>query len=364
MALSGDGTTAPDRRALKAVGGKTDVGEAYFYTRAGSAWTQQRVLTATASAAFSLFGISVALSGDGTTALVGAQGAAGAAYMYTPAGTTWTQQIELTATNTVAGDGFGAAVALSGDGTTALVGADNKTVGGNRFAGAAFAYTQPGAAASVTATASATASAMPVALSGIQPQTLRAKNSAANDQFGIRVALSGDGNTALVGATGKAVGGKAGAGAAYVFTRRAPGDGWNLQQVLTASDGAAQDGFGFSVALSGDGTSAVVGAWEKTIGGHTHAGAAYVFTRSGRTWTQQQELTAADAADSDGFGSAVALSSDGSTILVGAFGRTVGGKAEAGAAYVYTRSGGRWTQRFTLTAANGAAGDSFGARWR
>ena len=124
------------------------------------------------------------------------------------------------------------------------------------------------------------------------------------------MALSGD--TALVGAADKTVGGQSDAGAAYVFTRS--GTSWSQQAELSASDAAADDCFGCSVALSGD--TALVGADDKTVGGQSDAGAAYVFTRSGTSWSQQAELSASDAAAGDHFGCSVALSGD--TALVGA----------------------------------------------
>ncbi|EPY00121.1 FG-GAP repeat protein, partial [Magnetospirillum fulvum] len=87
-------------------------------------------------------------------------------------------------------------------------------------------------------------------------------------------------------------------------------------------------------------------------GGTTDAGALYVFTRSGGTWTQASKLTASDKAAGDNFGSSVSLSSDGNTAVVGASGADPGGISNAGAAYVFTRSGGTWTQQAKLTASD------------
>ena len=200
--------------------------------------------------------------------------------------------------------------------------------------------------------------AAPAAAPDPQLQILTAADSAANAHFGIRVALSGDGNTALVGAPGKTVGSNAKAGAAYVYTNA---DGtWTQQQVLTAADGAANDGFGSSVALNGDGTFAVVGAFDKTITGHADAGAVYVLTRSDSGWAQQQELGDLLAENNDFFGAGVAVNSAGTTILVGASGATVGGNASEGEAFKYTRSGSTWSVTQELTAVDGAADDSFG----
>ncbi|MEO8659082.1 MAG: FG-GAP repeat protein, partial [Bryobacteraceae bacterium] len=241
-------------------------------------WIQQAKLTASDGAANDSFGYSVALSGD--TALVGAPAEAtetGAAYVYLRSGTVWTEQAKLTASDRALNDRFGWSVALIGD--TALVGAYQKA----NVTGAAYVYVRSGTA-------------------WTEQAKLTASDSAQRDYFGDSVALSGD--TALVGASGKATQ----AGAAYVYVRS--GTAWTEQAKLTASDGTQFDNFGSSVALSGD--TALVGAAAKA----TLTGAAYVYVRSGTAWTEQTKLTAADGAPNDIFGDSVALSGD--TALVGA----------------------------------------------
>ena len=283
------------------------------------------------------FGCAVALDGD--TALVGAdyktigaQAYAGAVFVYVRSGTGWSLQAALMDPGALAGDGFGGAVALDGD--TALVGADNRTVDGQRHAGAAYLYVRSGGIWSLQA-------------------ELTAAVPAANDWFGSSVALDGD--TALVGAGGRTVGGQYYAGAAYVFNRS--GAVWSQQAELTAGDGAAGDEFGHAVALSGE--TALVGAENRSVGGAPAAGAAYVFARSGAGWSQQAELTAPDAASRAGFGSSLDLSGD--TALIGAGGAPAGGRVNSGAAYVYARSGTTWSQQAELTDPDGAAGDWFGS---
>jgi hypothetical protein len=282
------------------------------------------------------FGTSVAL--DGEMALVGANRAnvsgntnQGATYVFTRSGANWSQQQKLVATDGAADDQFGRSVAL--DGETALVGAWAANIGGNINQGAAYVFTRSGANWS-------------------QQQKLVAADGAASDLFGISVAL--DGETALVGAYMANVGGNSSQGTAYVFTRS--GANWSQQQKLVAADGAAGDQFGVSVAL--DGQTALVGAHLANMGGNTEQGAAYVFTQSGTDWSQQQKLVAADGAAGDLFGISVAL--DGETVLVGAILANVGGNTEQGAAYVFTRSGANWSQQQKLVAADGAAGDRFG----
>ena len=181
-----------------------------------------------------------------------------------------------------------------------------------------------------------------------QQAKLTASDGAGGDWFGFSVAVDRD--TAVVGAALDGVGGNASQGSVYVFTRSS--GSWTQQQKLTASDGAASDWFGRSVAMSGD--TAVVGAPFDDDNG-TDSGSAYVFTRSSGSWTQQQKLTAPDGAASDRFGISVAV--DGDTAVVGAYLDTIGGDREQGSAYVFTRSGGSWTQQQKLTASDGAAGD-------
>ena len=195
-----------------------------------------------------------------------------------------------------------------------------------------------------------------LAILALRQATLTASDGHAVDFFGYSVALAGD--TALVGACDRTIGGNTYQGAAYVFVRS--GGTWAQQGALTASDGAAHDGFGSSVALDGD--TALIGAPGHQVGDNGAQGAAYVFVRSGGTWSEQGgALTASGGAASDWFGSSVAL--DGDTALIGASAARVGDNAAQGAAYVFVRSGGAWSQQGgALTASGGVAQDDFGSR--
>jgi hypothetical protein len=176
------------------------------------------------------------------------------------------------------------------------------------------------------------------------PLRIAPSDVVAGDLFGSAVDVSGD--TLIATAAGPEP------GAAYVFVRN--GAGWSQQARLTPSGGSPGERFGISASLSGD--SLAVGA--DRAGGK--AGAVYVFVRSGTTWTQEARLTAADAVPLDAFGTSVSLDVD--TLLSGApMKRGPGlGTYANGAAYVFTRNAGAWTQQAKLTAAPSANGDAFG----
>jgi hypothetical protein len=183
-------------------------------------------------------------------------------------------------------------------------------------------------------------SLLTAAATPIQLAELTAKDKATGDRFGWSVALSG--STALIGVPYK----DSSRGAAYVFAKSTTS--WSEQAELTAKDAATGDGFGFSVALSG--TTALIGARYKD----SSRGAAYMFSLSGTSWSQQAELTAKDAATGDGFGFSVAVS--GTTALIGASGNN----SATGSAYVFIRSGTTWSQQAELMAKDAATGDRFG----
>ena len=186
-----------------------------------------------------------------------------------------------------------------------------------------------------------------------EQQKLLAPDGASNASFGYSVSVSGD--TAVVGAvTDDAPGGPL-SGSAYVFVRS--GESWTEQQKLLASDGAADDFFGISASVSGD--TVVVGAYGDDTPAGLNAGSAYVFFRSGMAWTEQQKLVASDAMAGDVFGFAVSLS--GETVLVGAIGDDTPGGMDAGSAYVFVRSQATWTEQQKLEGPEAAAGDLFGS---
>jgi hypothetical protein len=334
VALSGDtlviGASADD------IGANQNQGSVYVYTRGDGGWVEQQILTASDGEAQDYFGSSVALVGD--FLVVGAYGDdiggnvnQGSAYVFMRYGGVWTQRQKLVAAGGAPGDLFGYSVAISGD--TLAVGsfADNGT---NYEQGAVYVYRHGHWGWTLQ-------------------QQITASDGAPGDIFGAAVALDGD--TLLVGASMDDSGANLNQGSAYVFTRSDVV--WTEQQKLVASDGAAEDWFGRAVAISGD--TLVVGAYLKDVGANANQGAAYVFTRGGGVWTERQQLAAADGAADDNFGGSIALS--GETMSVGARMDDLNGGTDQGSAYVFMRNGGGdWAQQEKLTAGDAATRDYFG----
>lgn len=264
-------------------------------------------------------GYSVAVSE--TTVAVGAindAGGNGAVYVYVQNGSTWSLQQELTASDGTSEDQFGYAVALSGN--ELLVGAAGRDSG----RGAVYVFSRSGSA-------------------WTQGQELTASDAANGDCFGCAVAING--TTAIAGAPDRL----GATGGAYIFTQTS---NWQLTQELAGAN--AGDQFGFSVALSPDGTTAVAGAY----GASSQSGEVYVFTKSGATWASPSQvvLTAGGGQASNGFGYSV--SSGNGELLVGT---RENASSSPGAAYVFTGSGASWSQQQPpLAPSDGVRGDLFG----
>ncbi len=339
-AISSDGNTAVVAAHTEGTGGP-GAGAAYIFIRSGGMWAEQAKILSDDVEAQDNFGSSVALSADGNTVIVGARREdaggtnAGAAYVFTRSGGVWTQQAKILSDDIQTQDNFGASVSLSSDGNTAIVGANRETTGG-ASAGAAYVFTRS---------------------AGIwtQQAKIQSDDIQGGDSFGFAVSLSSEGDTAIVGSISEDTGGSS-AGATYVFTRS--GGIWTEQAKIQGSDTEAGDNFGSSVALSSDGDTAIVGSTYEDTGG-TSAGSAYVFTRSGGIWTEQAKIQSDDIETDDLFGLSVALSADGTTAIMGAYGEdTVGSRA--GSAYVFTHSGGIWSQQSKIQPDDIEAEDFFG----
>jgi hypothetical protein len=304
----------------------------YAYKWDGNDWTNERILTASDEADSSQFGKSVCISGN--YAIVGDyQGKdhngdmCGSAYLYQCDGNNWTEQQKLTASDAASADWFGYSVSISGD--FAIVGAWGNDDNGSN-SGSAYIYHSDGS-------------------NWVQKAKLTASDAVAEDEFGYSVSISGD--YAIVGARENDDDGS-NSGSAYIY--HWDGSSWTEQQKLTASDAAATDYFGNSVSISGD--YAIVGARENDDDG-SNSGSAYIYHWDGSNWTEQKKLTASDAAAADHFGHSVAISGD--YAIVGALYSDDNG-SESGSAYVYYRDGSNWTNEEKLTASDAAGADHFG----
>ena len=377
-------------------------GAAYVFVRSGTSWSQQAYIKASNTGASDQFGISLSLSGDGNTLAVGANAEdsnatgingdqsdnsasfSGAAYVYVRSGTSWSQQAYIKASNAEAGDSFGQSLSLSVDGNTLAVGANTEAsnatgINGDQSdnsviaAGAAYVFVRSGTSWS-------------------QQAYIKASNTGASDQFGVSLSLSGDGNTLAVGANAEAsnatgINGDQSdnsasfSGATYVYVRS--GTSWSQQAYIKASNAEASDSFGRSLSLSVAGNTLAVGAsgedsnatginGDQSDNSAGTSGAAYVFVRSGTSWSQQAYVKASNTEASDRFGLAVSLSADGSALAVGASGedsnaagingdQSDNSASGSGAAYVFVRSGAMWSQQAYAKASNTGGDDQFGA---
>jgi hypothetical protein len=398
VALSGDGSTVAAGAPMEsssATGingnqnddGAYSSGAVYVYARSAGSWVQQAYLKASNTGSNDQFGNAVALSADGSTLAVsavfedsGATGIngdqadnsveeSGAVYVFTRAGTAWTQQAYIKASNTGGrddGDTFGYAIALSDDGATLAVGApsedgsstsnnvnqaDNSAVG----AGAVYVFTRAGATWS-------------------QQAYVKSPTARANALFGYSVALSSNGDTLAAGAFDE----DGGKGAVHVFLRDTVKGAWTEQARLQASNGERADSFGASVAISDDGNTVAAGALDEDSfltninrgdqgaddqSTDTSAGAAYVFTRTGNKWSQQAFIKASNTGKEDWFGVRLALSGDGNIVAISAPNEDGANDAspEAGAVYVYARSAGAWNHQVYLKGATTEQFDEFGS---
>ena len=321
-------------------------GAAYIFTRSGSTWTEQAKIEASDKQTDDWFAYSVSISGDGNTAALGAikssgdgVNESGAAYIFTRAGSTWTEQAKIVASDPETADEFGNAISISSDGNTVAVTAAREDTGGSGT-GAMYIFTRSGS-------------------TWTEQAKIQASDKQASDWFGYNsVTLSSDGNTAAAGAYSEDTGG-VGIGAAYIFTRS--GSTWTEQAKIQASDKQAGDAFGWSVAISADGNTLAVGAQSSDDVGSS-SGSAYIFTRSGSTWTEQAKLLSSDLATLDRFGAALDISSDGNTLVSTSRYHTPNGDVnnKIGVAYIFTRDGTAWTQQKKIQASDPAHLDQFG----
>jgi hypothetical protein len=395
----GEGSNATGVGGDESSNAMPGAGAVYVYRRGAAGWAQEAFVKASNTESGTFFGSAVALSGDGSVLLVGAEAedspgvgidgdqfnfgatSSGSAYLFRRTAGVWVQEIYVKASNAGAGDNFGIRVSISADGDTFAVGAPREDssatgIGGD---GALDDLGDTGAAYVFHRTA------------GVWAQEAYIKGAITDfdDRFGGIVSLSGDGATLAVaavredsGATGidgnPSDDSQPDAGAVYVFARAA--GTWAQQAYVKASNTWWNDNFGCSLAISGDGSRMIVGAEEEDSGSSgingdqsdtaTSAGAAYLFQRTAGVWAQEAYVKPLVPSANSRFGHEVAMSGDGLVFVVSATmedtngtglgGRSTGTARDSGAAYVFRFGATGWAEELRVKATNTAAGDFFG----
>lgn len=323
--ISADGNTA----VVAAPAHNSNYGCVLIYVRSGSSWVQQGgTLTGSPiTGTTPRFGASVAISGDGNTVAIGCDdltnSTRGAVFIWTRSGSTWTQQAKLVGTGAVGLSLQGQSVAMSADGNTVITGGYFD----NNFVGATWVFTRSGTTWSE------------------QAKLVGTGNSGQSRQ-GYALDISGDGNTVAVGGYND----NGAVGKTWVFTRS--GSSWSQQAALVGTGNIGTSQQGSSVALnSTDGNTLLVGG----NGDDNTVGAAWVFTRSGSSWSQQAKLLPTSIAGQANVGQSVELSADGNTAILGAS----NDNSQIGATFVYSRSGTTWTQQGTKLVGTGGTGGGY-----
>lgn len=324
VAVSADGNTA----VIGAPNDNSNVGGVWIFVRSGTTWTQQGgKLVGTGASGAAKQGFSVAISADGNTVAIGGNLdnlANGAVWVFTRTGITWSQQgSKLVGTGNTGYAQQGSSLSMSADGNTLAVGG----VGDNSYAGAAWVFSRVGG------------------VWGQQgPKLVGTTGSIGNARQGCSVSLSSDGNYLISGGYNN----NFRQGASWVFNRVS--NVWTEQAQLLGTGGVASPYQGYAVAISADGTTAIVGGPNDVS---TLTGAVWIFTRSGSSWAQQGgKLTGTGASGASRQGGSVSISADGNTAIWGGFGDAT----NTGAMWVYKRASGSWTQQGGKLTGSGATG--------
>jgi trimeric autotransporter adhesin len=350
----------------------TNSGAVYVFAKGADGWTQQAFIKAGVVTPDDAFGMTVALSGDGNTLAIGVPAkpfSAGEVHVYARGGALWKPRAVLTPSNGDMADNFGAALALDQDGAILAVGAHGEDSSGTGTTASGLDNDASGSGAVYMFARASNAQ------SWSQTAFIKGSRSDAGDAFGVAVALDASGKTLAVGAEREA-----GSGAVDVYERTSA---WSHAYYLRPLIADGDDLFGSSVALSRDGVRLAVGAAGEDgaasgINGNAsdnaalESGAAYVFSRSGSSWTQDAYVKASDVDSGDYFGGALALDEHGDTLAVsarledgsaaGVSGLADEALAEAGATFLFQRSAtdGQWAQARYIKAPNPGASDRFG----
>lgn len=411
----------------------TSIGSAYIFVKEENTWTQQARLIASDGLDYDNFGMSVDISSDGSYAVIGARNESkgcGAAYILNRIDDTWTQEIKLVDEDTIpvfnlhdgqavlSGDGnYGLYPSnknscyvyakvdnewikqaelsstgyydhrlISHDGSYAVIADISAVIDGVEYQGAVYVYSRSGS-------------------TWTQQAKIIASDGAYGDEFGKGLVVSADFSEIIIGSPDAKIGSKYYQGAVYVYSRS--GSTWTQKAKLVASDGAQNDGFGYSIDILNDDTYLAIhcgmnnsktyiyinieGTWtQQTVlvdngikygasyispdvdfivgrriasgswTGGNNIGYVAIFTRSGSTWSVEAILTSDPSDFKDYFGLDIVISDDRNTIIVTAINADISGNTDQGAVYIFVKSEGTWSQQAKLIDVNGAANDQFG----
>lgn len=354
VALSGDGNYIVVGSYLA---GSTDEGAVYVYYNNNGTWEEQTKLVASNAVAGDWFGCAVDITKTGDRIIVGAQHAnalpynqdnSGAAYIFQRTGTTWTEEVYISGGDGGSNDYFGSSVAINDDGTAIFIGAYGDDDSNSSSVGFIHTYTR----------------------NGLSWSNLNWKNddtelpttaSEGNAYHGWSVACNGDGTRCIEGGPGDNNQGKTNSGVVTIHHRASISAAWTkdiwLEPPYPSNDGQ----FGWSVAMDATGERVVIGAMGENPTGIVNAGAAYVYKRTGTVWALETQLTASDKSAGDNFGYSVSINAAGDKVTIGSLKTDIPTKTDAGAAYVFERSGTSWIQLSKLTAGDAITGDNLGS---
>lgn len=321
VSVSADGNTA----VAGASGDNNGTGAAWIYVRSGTAWSQQAKLVGTGATGPARQGTGVGISSDGNTVVIGGpadNSGAGAIWIFTRSGTTWTQQgSKLAGTGAIGAAQQGINVAVSGDGNTVVSGG----FADNNYTGAVWTFVRYGSSWSQLG------------------DKVVGNDASGTARQGSSMALSGNGSRMIMGGYQD----NNRQGAAWIFNRT--DCGWIQQgNKLVGTGGSVQAWQGYSVSLSADGNTAAVGG----NADNNLAGAAWIFTQTGSNWTQQARLVGTQAAGAARQGNSVSLSADAQTLMVGGS----NDDGNQGAAWVYKKNATNWQQQGAKIKGSGAIG--------
>lgn len=339
IVLTGDGSRMAMGAHQLDVSGLANVGKVYVYRREGLNWILEAGLLPGVIQTTDVFGLAMCFDEGGTRLAVGCTGQddatgpqRGAVYVFSRSGTVWGHEAMLLSPSSTGGNAqMGRGLAITRDGTRIVTGALWESTGSLLYHGRGYVFKRTGT-------------------TWTQEAIILASDKGNTDNLGLACGIDDTGTRLVISSYRADSGAFVDCGKVYVFTRS--GSTWTQEAILTASDIATNSFFGRSAVINPTGDRIVIGASGASSGGVTSCGQVYTFTRVGTVWTQVNILTASVKGNTANFGVGVWLSPDSNLLLVGAYLEDAGGIADAGAVYVYLRSGNSWIEQTILSASD------------